>query len=156
MPEFALPAEEGGNWTGIEATTSDSFPFVGPVPGREGHFLAAGFNGHGMPRILLSTAHITPLILSYLQTDMVVVPSLVTDFPSLPDPFAVTSDRLERLRGIDYIAKMAEGVESGLESAKKPFCASGKVFYEEAVANKRESEKGLVDLVKRSDSPIES
>lgn len=154
--DLALPAAEGGNWTGVEATTSDAFPFVGPVPGREGHFVAAGFNGHGMHRILLSTAHIAPLVLSYLHVEAV-APALVKDYPSLPAPFVVTGERIARLQDVDFAAKMAAGVESGLESGKKSFCATGKVFYEEAIAaNKREGEKVLVDLTaKRSDSPIE-
>ena len=56
------------------------FPFVGAVPNKEGHWMAAGFVGHGkqydlfnrqfvrltaagMPRILLSTANIIPGVL---------------------------------------------------------------------------------------------
>lgn len=35
-------------WTGIQAETSDSFPFVGKVPEKEDWFVAAGFNGGGM------------------------------------------------------------------------------------------------------------
>lgn len=31
----------------VQTETADSFPFVGPVPHREGHFIAAGFAGHG-------------------------------------------------------------------------------------------------------------
>ncbi|PNH07797.1 putative oxidoreductase OrdL [Tetrabaena socialis] len=37
-------------WSGILGFTQDRFPFVGPVPGRRGEFLAAGFSGHGMTR----------------------------------------------------------------------------------------------------------
>lgn len=157
--ELALPAEEGGNWTGVEATTSDAFPFVGPVPGRGGQFVAAGFNGHGMPRILLSTAHIVPLVLSYLQIEAT-VPALVKDFPPLPEPFVVTGERIARLQSVDFPAKMVAGVESGLESGRRSFCAKGKVFYEEAVAaaaEKREREKVFMEsLTKRSDSPLEA
>lgn len=60
--------EEGGVWTGGEyekelplsgtnkkadqegtvySASIDSFPFVGPVPGKPGQFVAAGFAGHG-------------------------------------------------------------------------------------------------------------
>lgn len=45
--ELSKDVNEGGVWTGIETSSIDSFPFVGPVPGREGHFMAAGFVGHG-------------------------------------------------------------------------------------------------------------
>ncbi|GIL83095.1 hypothetical protein Vretifemale_11903 [Volvox reticuliferus] len=37
-------------WSGILGFTQDRFPFVGPVPGRRGQFIAAGFSGHGMTR----------------------------------------------------------------------------------------------------------
>lgn len=31
----------------VETSSADGFPFVGPVPTRAGHFIAAGFAGHG-------------------------------------------------------------------------------------------------------------
>lgn len=31
----------------VETESADSFPFVGAVPHRDGHFIAAGFVGHG-------------------------------------------------------------------------------------------------------------
>lgn len=31
----------------VETSVADGFPFVGSVPNREGHWIAAGFNGHG-------------------------------------------------------------------------------------------------------------
>lgn len=66
--ELARAADDGGCWTGSEfdsghlemvqsavdtdscivtASSVDMFPFVGPVPNREGHWMAAGFVGHG-------------------------------------------------------------------------------------------------------------
>ena len=66
--ELARDANDGGCWTGSELNSSenrtpspafdtdrilvtassvDMFPFVGPVPNREGHWMAAGFVGHG-------------------------------------------------------------------------------------------------------------
>lgn len=93
--ELALPADQGGIWTGIVSPTLDGFPFVGPVPGtgRAGHFLAAGFGGHGMPRILLSTAHLAPLVLDALGVAWS-APALVEDYPPIPAPFVVTAERL--------------------------------------------------------------
>lgn len=35
-------------WTGIMGYTPDGFPFVGEVPGMEGMWIAAAFQGHGM------------------------------------------------------------------------------------------------------------
>lgn len=34
-------------WTGIIAMTTDSVPFIGPVPSLPGQYVCAGFNGHG-------------------------------------------------------------------------------------------------------------
>lgn len=31
----------------VTASSVDMFPFVGPVPNRDGHWMAAGFVGHG-------------------------------------------------------------------------------------------------------------
>ncbi|KAF8849114.1 FAD dependent oxidoreductase [Acephala macrosclerotiorum] len=42
-------------WTGIMGYNSDELPWVGEVPGREGVYIAAGFEGHGMPVIFLAT-----------------------------------------------------------------------------------------------------
>ncbi|KAM3420079.1 hypothetical protein BST61_g3384 [Cercospora zeina] len=94
--ELDRDADEGGVWTGVIAGSIDSFPFVGPVPGREGQFMAAGFAGHGMPRILGATAHITPLVLDYLKSDLK-MPSMAKIFPPLPAPFHATPERVERL-----------------------------------------------------------
>ncbi|KAM0559771.1 hypothetical protein ACHAPJ_004295 [Fusarium lateritium] len=41
-------------WTGIMGYSTDSLPHVGEVPGRDGVFVIAGFNGHGMPVIFLA------------------------------------------------------------------------------------------------------
>jgi glycine/D-amino acid oxidase-like deaminating enzyme len=35
-------------WTGIMGFSADGFPLVGPVPDKEGLFIAASFQGHGM------------------------------------------------------------------------------------------------------------
>jgi len=73
--ELAREANDGGCWTGSEyrldltrtrcsayntdcwvvtASSVDQFPFVGSVPNREGHWMAAGFVGHGKHRYLCS------------------------------------------------------------------------------------------------------
>lgn len=63
--------DQGGSWTGgkfdiilrdrsstnqitVETSSADGFPFVGPVPNRAGHFIAAGFAGHGT-HLMLTT-----------------------------------------------------------------------------------------------------
>jgi glycine/D-amino acid oxidase-like deaminating enzyme len=40
-------------WTGIMGITGDDLPYVGAVPGEEGLWISAGFNGHGMMKTLI-------------------------------------------------------------------------------------------------------
>ncbi|KAK7756245.1 hypothetical protein SLS62_001839 [Diatrype stigma] len=40
-------------WTGIMGDTPDELPHIGRVPSKSGQFICAGFNGHGMPNVLL-------------------------------------------------------------------------------------------------------
>lgn len=118
---LALPAEEGGAWTGVVAPTADGFPFVGPAPARDGHFLAAGFGGHGMPRILLATAQMVPAVLESLGVKWT-APEMVKEFPPLPKPFVATAKRVELLQHFDVQAEYEEDVKSHEASAKKAFC----------------------------------
>jgi glycine/D-amino acid oxidase-like deaminating enzyme len=39
-------------WTGVLDCTPDGKPLVGAHPSQRGHWLCAGFNGHGMPAAL--------------------------------------------------------------------------------------------------------
>lgn len=119
--ELSLKTTEGGNWTGVESTSVDSFPFVGPAPGHGGQFVAAGFNGHGMPRILLSTAHITPLILEGLGVKWA-APGLVAAYPPLPEPFVVTEERVKAFTEADARKHYEASVSAHEASAAKPFC----------------------------------
>lgn len=133
--ELEIPVEEGGVWTGSESfrlvssdlhsplvygCSADSFPFVGRLPDRDSQYIAAGFSGHGMPRILLSTCHIAPVILQDLGT-VVVPPRCTLDYPPLPQPFHATRTRLERLRKLDLHAKLQAEIDAGLLSSKKVF-----------------------------------
>lgn len=126
--ELALETNEGGNWTGVESTSIDAFPFVGPAPGHNGHFVAAGFNGHGMPRILLSTAHITPLILQELGVKWT-APELVAAHPPLPEPFVVTEKRIKQFTEADAKRSYDESVRGHEESAAKPFCNEPRCLF---------------------------
>ncbi|WVQ80116.1 hypothetical protein IAT38_002217 [Cryptococcus sp. DSM 104549] len=112
--------DEGGVWTGVETTSIDAFPFIGPVPNRPGHFVGAGFGGHGMPRILGSTAHVAPLLLTSLNIPHS-TPKAATAFPPLPEPFLVTPERVERLQHVDAQAKFRASVESTKKSAEGPW-----------------------------------
>ncbi len=37
-------------------------PHIGPIPNRPNQYICAGFNGHGMPLILLSTKGVAKMI----------------------------------------------------------------------------------------------
>lgn len=126
--ELALETAEGGNWTGVESDSIDSFPFVGAVPDRPGHIVAAGFNGHGMPRILLSTAYITPLVLTELGVKWT-APKLVEKYPPLPEPFVATAERIKALQTADSKAGYEASVKGHEESAKKPFCNDKRCLF---------------------------
>ncbi|KAK5105869.1 hypothetical protein LTR62_001956 [Meristemomyces frigidus] len=118
---LSLPEDEGGCWSGIETFSADGWPFVGSLPNRDGQFIAAGFVGHGMPRILLSTAHITPLVLDSLGMEYK-QPTLTAPYPALPRPFHVSAERVEKLQAFDLAVKMESFRASCKESAMKPFC----------------------------------
>ncbi|EED13690.1 conserved hypothetical protein [Talaromyces stipitatus ATCC 10500] len=62
-----------GLWTGIMGYSADSAPHIGAIPSRPTQFIAAGFNGHGMPVIFLSTKGLAQMILhdkSFDDTDL--------------------------------------------------------------------------------------
>ncbi|KAL4947707.1 FAD dependent oxidoreductase [Aspergillus filifer] len=63
--DFDSPAHGEGLahfWSGIVGLTSDEVPFLGPVEGKEGQFVCAGFNGHGMARIFTCAPGVAKLI----------------------------------------------------------------------------------------------
>ncbi|ODN84013.1 hypothetical protein L202_00048 [Cryptococcus amylolentus CBS 6039] len=80
-------------WTGIQCATQDTLPLIGSVPlqqlqdekkGNEGLYVAAGFQGHGMARIVLSTKYLAEYITTGQWND------------GLPSSFIITQERLER------------------------------------------------------------
>lgn len=75
-----------------------------------------------MPRILLSTCHIVPVILQDLQIKQS-PPPCTLEYPPLPQPFHATRSRLERLRKLDLHGKLQAELEAGLASSKKVFLA---------------------------------
>ncbi|KAJ5138690.1 FAD dependent oxidoreductase [Penicillium bovifimosum] len=78
-------AEVSEIWTGIMGYSRDKIPRLGPIPGRPGMFIMAGWTGHGMPQIFLAAKG---------MADMV-----VNDVPfhetGLPRVFEETADRLQ-------------------------------------------------------------
>ncbi|WVQ86208.1 hypothetical protein IAT38_008376 [Cryptococcus sp. DSM 104549] len=120
LAELEKGDNEGGVWTGVMSSSIDAFPFVGPVPSKSGHYVAAGFTGHGMPRILGSTAHLIPTILSDLGIPHT-IPHVAAMFPQLPEPFVVTEERVAKLQEMDVEAKFKAAREESLESSRKVF-----------------------------------
>ncbi|KAI8255213.1 putative oxidoreductase OrdL [Colletotrichum sp. SAR11_239] len=55
-------AEVDRVWTGIMGYSSDFMPHLGAVPGKPGQFIIAGFSGHGMPEILLSSKGVAAMV----------------------------------------------------------------------------------------------
>ena len=51
-------------WTGVMGYSFDSNPHVGRVPDKAGQYIAAGFNGHGMPVIWLVAKALARMVLS--------------------------------------------------------------------------------------------
>ncbi|OCF32027.1 hypothetical protein I316_06413 [Kwoniella heveanensis BCC8398] len=77
-------------WSGILGFTPDQVPFIGPVPGKEGQYMMAGFNGHGMARIF----HCGPCLAD------VVMNGMSAWDPTVPEAFTITEERLRRLRDL--------------------------------------------------------
>ncbi|KAF8861332.1 FAD dependent oxidoreductase [Acephala macrosclerotiorum] len=72
-------------WSGIQGQTLDTLPHIGPVPGKEGMFIIAGFNGHGMPVIHLSAKGLVEMMVEGKGFKETGVPRL----------FETTRERLE-------------------------------------------------------------
>ncbi|KAE8446105.1 hypothetical protein EG329_012476 [Mollisiaceae sp. DMI_Dod_QoI] len=71
-------------WTGTMGYTSDLVPHIGAVPDKENQYICAGFNGHGMPLILLATKGVAKMIredCSFQET-------------GIPGAFKTTKERL--------------------------------------------------------------
>jgi glycine/D-amino acid oxidase-like deaminating enzyme len=49
-------------WTGVMGYSYDSNPHIGHVPEKNGQFIIAGFNGHGMPVIWLAAKELAKMI----------------------------------------------------------------------------------------------
>ncbi|KAJ9130957.1 FAD dependent oxidoreductase superfamily protein [Pleurostoma richardsiae] len=71
-------------WTGIMGYTNDLMPHVGAVPSKDGQYISVGFNGHGMPSILLASKAVARMLregCSFEET-------------GVPAPFKTTPARL--------------------------------------------------------------
>jgi glycine/D-amino acid oxidase-like deaminating enzyme len=66
--------------------SADFMPHVGEVPDKPGQFIIAGFNGHGMPQILLSAKGLANMIREGLPFEQTGVPRV----------FKTTRNRIQR------------------------------------------------------------
>ena len=69
-------------WTGLRGATPDSLPLIGPVPGRAGHFLAAGHEGLGVTTSL-GTAELIASHFTGHPSPIPPEPYLPARFPSI-------------------------------------------------------------------------
>lgn len=58
----------------VMGCTSDFMPHVGEVPDKPGQYIIAGFNGHGMPQILLSAEGVSAMVSNGLPFERTGVP----------------------------------------------------------------------------------
>ncbi|KAI5368231.1 putative FAD dependent oxidoreductase, FAD/NAD(P)-binding domain superfamily [Septoria linicola] len=77
-------------WSGIMGYSSDGFPHIGEVPGKDGQYICAGFSGHGMPQIFLSAKAIASLVLEKKRVEEVDLPRL----------YRATQERLDSTRNV--------------------------------------------------------
>lgn len=76
----------------------DSNPHIGRVPGKNGQYIASGFNGHGMPVVWLSAEGVARIVLSDLADSSKPLPFSETGLPRL---FETTAFRIERAQKAD-------------------------------------------------------
>ncbi|KAJ5173644.1 uncharacterized protein N7500_001575 [Penicillium coprophilum] len=63
-------------WAGVMGYSADSLPHVGSIPGKPGQFIAAGFNGHGMPVAFLSGKAVADMAQSSVEFEDTGIPRL--------------------------------------------------------------------------------
>ena len=63
-------------WTGIMAYTADELPLVGELPGLDGQYVVAGFNGGGMDKIFLSARGVAEMVVNSVSFKDTGVPAL--------------------------------------------------------------------------------
>lgn len=73
-------------WTGVMGYSYDSHPHMGRVPEREGQFVVAGFNGHGMPVIFLGAEGVAKMVGDDVTFEETGLPSL----------FKTSKERMEK------------------------------------------------------------
>ncbi|KAJ5985470.1 hypothetical protein N7522_012666 [Penicillium canescens] len=63
-------------WTGVMGYSYDSNPHIGHVPQKDGQFILAGFNGHGMPVIWLAAKELAKMVSKGVSFEDTTMPRL--------------------------------------------------------------------------------
>lgn len=101
-----LEFEAVRQWTGIMGFSRDEVPWVGPVPGKEGLFVAAGFTGHGMPNTWLSGKAVASMVDATLSgSDEVAAVEAAKKETGLPSAYQVSAERIERAMAGESVEK---------------------------------------------------
>jgi len=77
----------------------------------------------GMPRILLSTAHLVPSILDAVGLDHQ-VPRIIEGTPPLPAPYVLNPERLLAVKAESVGAYFQRNMEDAMRSAAKDFVSA--------------------------------
>ncbi|KAH7014412.1 FAD dependent oxidoreductase [Microdochium trichocladiopsis] len=77
-------------WTGLVAETPDHLPYIGPIEGLDGQWIAAGYNGHGMARVFTCIPGLVKLIMGSTWSET-----------GLPECYAFGADRMRRLAEVN-------------------------------------------------------
>jgi len=108
---FELPEREGetsnggekvemqavAQWTGVMGFSRDEVPWVGPVPRKEGVFVAAGYTGHGMPNTWLSGKAVAEMVGGSLAGgELEAVVEAAREKTGLPKAYQVSVERIGR------------------------------------------------------------
>jgi glycine/D-amino acid oxidase-like deaminating enzyme len=99
-----LSSEQQADDCVVMGYTADFMPHVGQIPNKPGQFIIAGFNGHGMPQILLSSKALAAMV----QNDA------TFEQTELPRLFKTSRERIERQDN-----PMEEGLKSMWDAKAK-------------------------------------
>ncbi|KAL3811711.1 hypothetical protein ACHAXA_004077 [Cyclostephanos tholiformis] len=69
FPDLA-PLSVEAEWTGVIGLTADKRPVVGRMPSRKGVFVAAGYNGHGMPQCFGVGKYMADMLAGGMEEDL--------------------------------------------------------------------------------------
>jgi glycine/D-amino acid oxidase-like deaminating enzyme len=102
---FELPEQEDGT----VGYSRDEVPWVGPVPGKEGVFVAAGYTGHGMPNTWLSGKAVAEMVGASLRGgDVGEAVEAARKSTGLPKAYQVSAERIEKAMARGSVEELDE------------------------------------------------